>query len=165
LGQDLDPTRRRPDDIDLLANSSHLSRTLEYDNQPRTDRAGPSSSSFARLLTVTAARIPEGWDESVTALHGHFLQTCAWARVQEQLGNRAIVGADRDWCWMGVVKRVGPLRYLYVSLGPSLRTPDALDAALSLARERARRLGCAFVRRASPQMTICGPPAPTAAPT
>lgn len=120
LGQDLDPTRRRPDDIDLLDNRSHLSRTLEYDNQPRTDRAGPSSSSFARLLTVTAARIPEGWDESVTALHGHFLQSCAWATVQERFGNRAIVGADRDWCWMGVVKRVGPLRYLYVPLGPAL---------------------------------------------
>jgi peptidoglycan pentaglycine glycine transferase (the first glycine) len=95
---------------------------------------------------VTAAWIPDGWDEGVQALGGHFLQSKGWARVQERLGNRVVVGADRDWCWLGVVRRTGPFRYLYLPFGPSLRNPDALDVALDCARTRARQLGCAFVR-------------------
>jgi lipid II:glycine glycyltransferase (peptidoglycan interpeptide bridge formation enzyme) len=95
---------------------------------------------------VTTAWIPEGWDEGVIALGGHFLQSVAWARVQERLGNRVVVGADRDWCWLGVVRRAGPFRYLYLPFGPSLRNPDALTAALAEARARAHRLGCVLVR-------------------
>lgn len=95
---------------------------------------------------MTTAWIPEGWDEGVIALGGHFLQSTAWARVQERLGNRVFVGASRDWCWLGIVRRVGPFRYLYLPFGPSLRNPAALPAALRSARDRGRRLGCAFVR-------------------
>jgi lipid II:glycine glycyltransferase (peptidoglycan interpeptide bridge formation enzyme) len=95
---------------------------------------------------VTRAWIPDGWDEGVLALGGHFLQSTAWARVQERLGNRVVVGADRDWCWLGIVRRAGPFRYLYLPFGPSLRNPDALPAALAEARRRARRLGCVLVR-------------------
>jgi lipid II:glycine glycyltransferase (peptidoglycan interpeptide bridge formation enzyme) len=95
---------------------------------------------------VTRAWIPDGWDEGVIALGGHFLQSTAWARVQERLGNRVVVGADRDWCWLGIVRRTGPFRCLYLPFGPSLRNPRALDDALKSARERAQRLGCALVR-------------------
>ncbi len=95
---------------------------------------------------MTTAWIPEGWDEGVIALGGHFLQSTAWARVQERLGNRVVVGASRDWCWLGIVRRVGPFRYLYLPFGPSLRNAAALPAALDSAADRARRLGCAFVR-------------------
>ena len=95
---------------------------------------------------MTTAWIPEGWDEGVIALGGHFLQSSRWARVQERLGNRVIVGASRDWCWLGIVRQAGPFRYLYIPFGPSLRSDAALPAALELARQRARRLGCAFVR-------------------
>ncbi len=80
------------------------------------------------------------------ALGGHFLQSSGWARVQERLGNRVVVGASRDWCWLGVVRQAGPFRYLYLPFGPSLRSPAALAAALDSARERARRLGCVLVR-------------------
>ena len=95
---------------------------------------------------MKAAGAPEGWDEGVQSLHGHFLQSRAWARVQRRLGNRVVVGADRDWCWLGVVRRAGPFRYLYLPFGPSLRTPAALPAAIALARGRAFAMGCAFVR-------------------
>jgi hypothetical protein len=95
---------------------------------------------------VTAAWIPEGWDEGVIALGGHVLQSSGWGRVQERLGNRVVVGAHRDWCWLGVVRHAGPFRYLYIPFGPSLRNGAALPAALESARARARRLGCAFVR-------------------
>ncbi len=98
------------------------------------------------LRAVTTAWIPEGWDEGVIALGGHFLQSTRWARVQERLGNRVVVGAHRDWCWLGVVRRAGPFRYLYLPFGPSLRSTAALPAALASARQRARRLGAAFVR-------------------
>lgn len=95
---------------------------------------------------MTTAWIPEGWDEGVIALGGHFLQSTRWARVQERLGNRVVVGAHRDWCWLGVVRRAGPFRYLYLPFGPSLRNASALAPALESARERAQRLGCALVR-------------------
>ncbi len=95
---------------------------------------------------MTTAWIPDGWDEGVIALGGHFLQSSRWARVQERLGNRVVVGAHRDWCWLGVERRAGPFRYLYLLFGPSLRNASALVPALGAARERARRLGCAFVR-------------------
>jgi lipid II:glycine glycyltransferase (peptidoglycan interpeptide bridge formation enzyme) len=95
---------------------------------------------------VTVARIPPGWDEGVNALGGHFLQSTAWARVQERLGNRVLVDADRDWCWMAVLRQAGPFRYLYLPFGPSLRDPSALGAAMAAAHRRARRLGCVLVR-------------------
>ncbi|MDQ6856400.1 MAG: peptidoglycan bridge formation glycyltransferase FemA/FemB family protein [Candidatus Dormibacteraeota bacterium] len=95
---------------------------------------------------MTTAWIPEGWDEGVIALGGHFLQSSRWARVQERLGNRVVVGAHRDWCWLGVVRQVGPFRYLYIPFGPSLRSAAALAPAVASARHRAHRLRCAFVR-------------------
>ena len=95
---------------------------------------------------MTTAWIPEGWDEGVNALGGHVLQSTAWARVQERLGYRVTVGADRDWCWLGIVRRAGPLRYLYLPFGPSLRNAASLPAALADARRRAQRLGCVLVR-------------------
>ena len=93
-----------------------------------------------------APRIPDGWDEGVQALHGHVLQSSGWSRVQERLGNRVVVGADRNWCWLGVVRCAGPFRYLYLPFGPTLRTPAALPAAIAVARARALAMGCAFVR-------------------
>ncbi|MGH7722768.1 MAG: lipid II:glycine glycyltransferase FemX [Candidatus Dormibacteria bacterium] len=66
--------------------------------------------------------------------------------MQERLGNRVVVGADRDWCWLGIVRRAGPFSYLYLPFGPSLRAAAALDASLSAARTRAHRLGCMLVR-------------------
>ena len=95
---------------------------------------------------VTTAWIPEGWDEGVIALGGHVLQSSRWARVQERLGNRVVVGAHRDWCWLGVVRQAGPFRYLYLPFGPSVRNPAALAPAIESARARAHRIGCAFVR-------------------
>lgn len=95
---------------------------------------------------MTTAWIPEGWDEGVIALGGHFLQSSRWARVQERLGNGVVVGASRDWCWLGIVRRAGPFHYLYLPFGPSLRSAAALSDALASARSRAHRLGCTFVR-------------------
>jgi hypothetical protein len=95
---------------------------------------------------VTTAWIPDGWDEGVIALGGHFLQSSRWARVQERLGNRVVVGASRNWCWLGILRSAGPFRYLYLPFGPSLRSAPALPDALASARARAQKLGCAFVR-------------------
>jgi lipid II:glycine glycyltransferase (peptidoglycan interpeptide bridge formation enzyme) len=95
---------------------------------------------------VTTAWIPEGWDEGVIALGGHVLQSSGWARVQERIGNRVVVGAHRDWCWLGVVRQAGPFRYLYLPFGPSLRNAAALAPAVASAQARAHRIGCAFVR-------------------
>jgi lipid II:glycine glycyltransferase (peptidoglycan interpeptide bridge formation enzyme) len=95
---------------------------------------------------VTAAYVPEGWDEGVLSLGGHFLQSSAWARVQDRLGNSVVIGAHRDWCWLGVVRRAGPFRFLYLPFGPSLRSAAALPAAITAARDRAHSLRCAFVR-------------------
>jgi lipid II:glycine glycyltransferase (peptidoglycan interpeptide bridge formation enzyme) len=66
--------------------------------------------------------------------------------VQDRLGHRVVIGAHRDWCWLGVVRRSGPFRYLYLPFGPSLRNATALPAAMDSARASAHRLRCAFVR-------------------
>ncbi len=95
---------------------------------------------------MKASPTPDGWDAGVIALDGHFLQSSSWARVQVRLRNPVMVGAQRDWCWLGVVRRAGPLRYLYLPFGPSLRSEAALADAIDSARQRAQRLGCAFVR-------------------
>lgn len=90
--------------------------------------------------------LPLGWDEGVLSLGGHVLQSSGWAHVQARLGNRVVVGANRDWCWLGVVRRAGPFSYLYLPFGPSLRAAAALGDALASLRAEARQLGCAFVR-------------------
>jgi lipid II:glycine glycyltransferase (peptidoglycan interpeptide bridge formation enzyme) len=66
--------------------------------------------------------------------------------VQSRLGYRVVFGDGPDWCWLAVVGRVGPFRYLYLPLGPCLASSDALAGALADVRAQARRLRCAFVR-------------------
>lgn len=95
---------------------------------------------------MTAVAIPDGWDERVTALGGHFLQSAAWARVQARLQYEVTFAEGPGWCWMGVVRRVGPFRYLYLPFGPTLDGAEHLPDALGAARARADELGCAFIR-------------------
>lgn len=90
--------------------------------------------------------IPDGWDERVLALRGHFLQSAAWARVQGRLGYELDFASGRGWCWLGIVRPAGPLRYLYLPFGPNFADAAALGDALATARQRARSLGCAFIR-------------------
>lgn len=94
---------------------------------------------------MTGAPLPDGWDDGVLSLGGHFLQSSAWARVQERLGYEVVHAADRDWCWLGVLGRAGPLRYLYLPFGPTLRSAPSLARAIDSARSRARAHGCAVL--------------------
>jgi hypothetical protein len=95
---------------------------------------------------VTAVPIPDGWDERVAALGGHFLQSAAWARVQGRLHNEVSFADGSGWSWMGIVRRVGPFRYLYLPFGPTLADAERLPEAMRAARARADQLGCAFIR-------------------
>lgn len=95
---------------------------------------------------MIATRVPDGWDDGVIALGGHFLQSSAWARVQARMRYEVTFDAGAGWCWMGVVRSTGPFRYLYLPFGPSLADVTRLSEALRAARDRARNLGCAFVR-------------------
>jgi hypothetical protein len=95
---------------------------------------------------VTAVQIPDGWDKRVTALGGHVLQSSAWARVQARLDYEVTFAEGAGWCWMGVVRRVGPFRYLYLPFGPTLADAQRLPDAIGTARARAGELGCAFIR-------------------
>lgn len=95
---------------------------------------------------MTASATPDGWDQRVADLGGHFLQSAAWARVQAALGYEVSFASGPGWCSMGVVRRVGPFRYLYLPFGPSLQGAEQLPEALRAARTRARELGCAFIR-------------------
>ncbi|HEY7928098.1 MAG: lipid II:glycine glycyltransferase FemX [Candidatus Dormibacteria bacterium] len=95
---------------------------------------------------MTEVPIPDGWDERVTALGGHFLQSAAWARVQVRLHNEVSFADGAGWCWLGIVRRVGPFRYLYLPFGPTLADPARLPEAMRTAHSRADELGCAFIR-------------------
>lgn len=95
---------------------------------------------------MSAAPIPDGWDDRVIALHGHFLQSEAWARVQRRLGYKLVFADGDGWCWLGIVRESGPFRYLYLPFGPALAGAARLGDAVAAARSRARELGLAFVR-------------------
>lgn len=66
--------------------------------------------------------------------------------MQRRLDYDIVFGDGPGWCWFAVVGRVGPFRYLYLPFGPSLDSPQTLAAAMADVRERARGMGCAFVR-------------------
>ena len=95
---------------------------------------------------MTDLPIPDGWDAGVVALRGHVLQSSLWARVQRRLGYQVVFDAGRGWCWLGVVRSAGPFTYLYLPFGPVVAGEAVLGEAVAAARERARALGCAFVR-------------------
>lgn len=95
---------------------------------------------------VSSPPIPDGWDERVIALGGHFLQSSGWARVQSRLGYQVVLSAGARWCWLAVTGRAGPFGYLYLPFGPCNDGADSLADALADVREQARARSCAFVR-------------------
>lgn len=84
------------------------------------------------------------WDDRIAAADGHFLQTSAWMRVQQELGHRVWWQNGDGWFWSAAERRTrGGLRHLYAAYGPH-GAPMA-DAMRSLA-DAARTEGFDFAR-------------------
>jgi lipid II:glycine glycyltransferase (peptidoglycan interpeptide bridge formation enzyme) len=79
-------------------------------------------------------------------LGGHFLQSRAWARCQERMGWTVFHARGGGWMWLGVTRRVGPFRRLYIPYGPTVADDSSLGMALEAATARARELRCSFVQ-------------------
>ena len=45
------------------------------------------------------------------------------ARAGEDAVRGRIPGRGEGWCWLGVVRRVGPFRYLYLAIRPVIDRP------------------------------------------
>ena len=97
--------------------------------------------------TPPCAGVPgEGWDDQLLRLDGHFLQSGAWARCQARMGSTLFHSRDSEWMWLGVVRRVGPFRRLYLPYGPRVSRSEALRPALEAAALCARDAGVDFVQ-------------------
>lgn len=87
-----------------------------------------------------------GWDARLVRLGGHFLQSRAWARCQVRIGARVFYAATDRWVWLGLIRRVGPFRRLYLPYGPQVADTDALCDALRVAAICARAHRCDYVQ-------------------
>jgi lipid II:glycine glycyltransferase (peptidoglycan interpeptide bridge formation enzyme) len=80
----------------------------------------------------------------------HFLQSEAWARFQQSLGERVTRRVGEDWSFLGVEETqvFGPFhtKRLYAPYGPSFSGPEALQPALEQFELNARQMGDVFVR-------------------
>lgn len=66
--------------------------------------------------------------------------------MQQRLQYELCFAADEGWCWLGIVRRAGPFRYLYLPFGPALAAASCLGGAIRAANACSREAGCAFIR-------------------
>ena len=100
----------------------------------------------ADARTVASGLPDRGWDERLSALGGHFLQSRAWARCQQRMGSAVYHAEGEGWMWLGLIRRVGPFRRLYLPYGPQVRDASVLGGALRTAAAAAHAAGCVFVQ-------------------
>lgn len=96
-------------------------------------------------MFASRSGVAEGdWDAALLAMGGHFLQSTAWQRVQQDLGYPVVHARGPDWMWAGSLRLGRFPRYMYVPYGPiaGAQTDGALRSATDAAR--ANRLD--FVR-------------------
>lgn len=86
----------------------------------------------------------EGWDDDLTRLGGHVLQSQGWARFQQELGHRVLHCAAASGSWMGNVEQLRGVRHLYVPYGPTMLTADTLLA--DSLRDAGHRCRADFIR-------------------
>lgn len=94
---------------------------------------------------ATRHGVAEGdWDSALQAIHGHFLQSTPWQRVQRALGHEVLHARGEGWMWAGAVRAGWFPRYLYVPYGPAVS--HGADAALAHTVTAARQERLDFVR-------------------
>ena len=76
----------------------------------------------------------------------HFLQSPAWEKFQNALGNETIRKNDKDWEYLAIVEQGNGMIRLYCPYGPTVGSLDALDEALASLKAEARQIGASFVR-------------------
>lgn len=87
----------------------------------------------------------DDWKQLQRELGAHALQCRAWGQFQADLGRHIVYASDEKWSWMGVVMPTRP-KHLFVPMGPTAKTPSALDKAIDSILEAGQKLGVAYVR-------------------
>lgn len=90
----------------------------------------------------------------------HFVQSDAWARLQEARGRTVVRLSGNGWSAQGFIERGRLNSRLYVPYGPELDRAEALPEALGALRAAARRAGAAFVRVEPTLTSDAGPALP-----
>jgi len=89
---------------------------------------------------------PAEWDEILTKMGGHVLQSRGWAEFQRALGKRVVYESGSGWCWMGYLERRRSGQFLYVPYGPVAMGAAALRAAVEDLKAAGVELRADFVR-------------------
>lgn len=79
-------------------------------------------------------------------MNEHFLQSDAWEKFQHALGHTTVRRSGDGWSYLAIVERGAGLIRLYCPYGPTIRSKEALDAALRSLSEEAARVGASYVR-------------------
>ncbi len=97
------------------------------------------------MATFTCAIPGDDWGKLQRELGAHVLQARAWAGFQADLGRQVVYDHGSGWSWMGVVMPTRP-KHLFVPMGPTAKTPAALDTAIDSILEAGKALGAVYVR-------------------
>lgn len=89
-------------------------------------------------------------------MNQHFLQSEAWEKFQQSLGHKTIRREGSGWSYLALVERNGGLTRLYCPYGPTVRSLEALDEALTSLKTEAKQVGAAFLRVQPCPMLLTG---------
>lgn len=89
-------------------------------------------------------------------MNEHFLQSEAWEKFQHALGNVTVRREGEGWSYLAIVEHGAGLTRLYCPYGPTVRSKEALDSALSSLRDEAAKRGAAYLR-VQPQGLLLDP--------
>lgn len=92
------------------------------------------------------SKLPDDWDEIVAGQAGHFLQSSSWADFQQTLGHQIVFDHGDGWSYLASLRQIAHWRYLFVQAGPTIVKSNQLKEAVASLCQRARTLGCTFVR-------------------
>lgn len=76
----------------------------------------------------------------------HFLQSPAWEKFQNKLGRTTVRREGEGWSYLAIVEHSAGLTRLYCPFGPTVASPEALEAALEALKRDAREHNAAYLR-------------------
>lgn len=89
-------------------------------------------------------------------MNQHFLQSEAWEKFQQSLGNTTVRREGTGWSYLALVEHSGGLTRLYCPYGPTVWSLEALDEALVSLKTEAKRVHAAFLRVQPCPMLLTG---------
>lgn len=76
----------------------------------------------------------------------HFLQSPAWQKFQQALGNQVVTNRGDDWSYLAIIEQAHGIKRLYCPYGPTVDSESAFSAALADLKSTAKSHGAAYLR-------------------